>query len=72
VLVLVPPGRARWRWEVRAVIFSFVMALSRVYLQAHWLSDTVAGALLGGGLALGWPAVLQAVRNRPEPAEDVP
>jgi undecaprenyl-diphosphatase len=67
VLVLAPPGRARWRWEVRAVVFATVMALSRVYLRAHWLSDTVAGALIGGALALGWPALLMALRRRPEP-----
>ena len=64
VLVLAMPGRARWRWEVYAVVFTSVMALSRVYLRAHWLSDTVAGALLGAGLALGWPALLLAVRER--------
>jgi membrane-associated phospholipid phosphatase len=64
VLVLAPPGRTRWRWEVYAVVFTSVMALSRVYLRAHWLSDTVAGALLGAGLALGWPAALTAIRTR--------
>jgi undecaprenyl-diphosphatase len=64
VLVLAHPGPSRWRWEVRAVVFSAVMAFSRVYLRAHWLSDTVAGALLGAGLALGWPALLTAVRER--------
>jgi undecaprenyl-diphosphatase len=48
---------------VNAVLFTSVMALSRVYLRAHWLSDTVAGALLGAGLALGWPALLMAVRH---------
>jgi undecaprenyl-diphosphatase len=64
VLVLAPPGPSRWRWEVYAVVFTSVMALSRVYLRAHWLSDTVAGALLGAGLALGWPAVLTAIRAR--------
>jgi undecaprenyl-diphosphatase len=64
VLVLAPPGRARLRWEVWAVVFSAVMALSRVYLRAHWLSDTVAGALLGAGLALGWPALVTAARDR--------
>jgi undecaprenyl-diphosphatase len=63
VLVLVPPGPGRWRWEVRAVAFAAVMALSRVYLRAHWLSDTVAGGLLGAALALGWPAVLLALRG---------
>ena len=64
VLVLARPGPSRWRWEVRAVVFAGLMALSRVYLRAHWLSDTVAGALLGAGLALGWPALLMALRNR--------
>jgi membrane-associated phospholipid phosphatase len=64
VLVLASPGPSRWRWEVRAAIFGAVMALSRVYLRAHWLSDTVAGALLGAGLALGFPALLMAVRER--------
>ncbi|WP_029433626.1 phosphatase PAP2 family protein [Blastococcus sp. URHD0036] len=64
VLVLAPPGPMRWRWEVRAALFAAVMAMSRVYLRAHWLSDVLAGALLGAGLVLGWPALLTAVRER--------
>ena len=68
VLVLLPPGPARWKWEVRAVVFAFLMALSRVYLRAHWLSDVVAGGLIGAGLALGWPALLQTLRARRDPA----
>jgi membrane-associated phospholipid phosphatase len=72
VLVLLGPGPRRWTWELRAVIFAFAMALSRVYLAAHWLSDVLAGALLGAGLALGWPALLQLVRGRPDPADPVP
>jgi membrane-associated phospholipid phosphatase len=64
VLVLAPHGPERWRLEVNAVVFTSIMALSRVYLRAHWLSDTVAGAMLGAGLALGWPALLMAVRDR--------
>jgi membrane-associated phospholipid phosphatase len=67
VLVLAHPGAGRWRWEVNAVIFTSIMALSRVYLRAHWLSDTVAGALLGAGLALGWPALLMAIRHQHDP-----
>jgi hypothetical protein len=41
-----------------------VMALSRVYLGAHWLSDVMVGGLLGGALALSWPALLQSLRGR--------
>lgn len=74
VVVLLPPGGKRWRWEVYAVIFAFVMATSRVYLRAHWLSDVIAGGLLGGALALGWPALLQTVRDRrlPRPSDPPP
>jgi len=73
VVTVFPPGRRRWHWELIAVIFSTVMALSRVYLHAHWLSDTIAGALLGAALALGWPALLTAIVRRParEPAAPV-
>lgn len=64
VLVLLPPGRARWAWEFRAAAFATVMSLSRAYLGAHWLSDVVAGGLLGTSLAVGWPALLQEARTR--------
>jgi len=60
VIALVPPTPARWKWAAWAVGFAFVMALSRVYLSAHWLSDVVAGALLGAGIAFGWPAMLMS------------
>lgn len=64
VLVLLPPGKARWAWELRAAAFATVMSLSRTYLGAHWLSDVVAGGLLGTSLAVGWPAVLMEIRTR--------
>ncbi len=33
-------------------VWVVLMAFSRTYLHAHWLSDTVGGALLGAGAAL--------------------
>jgi len=63
VLVLMPAGPARRRWERVAVAFAFVMATSRVYLHAHWLSDVVAGVLLGTGVALGTAALGTEVRD---------
>ena len=63
VLVLLPAGRERRKWELIAVAFAFVMALSRVYLNAHWLSDVVAGVLLGTGVALGSAALVTEVRD---------
>ncbi|HEX2272845.1 MAG TPA: phosphatase PAP2 family protein [Acidimicrobiales bacterium] len=63
VLVLLPPGPRRWAWEVRAAVYASLMALSRTYLGVHWLSDVVTGGLLGVGVAVGWPALLQEIRD---------
>jgi undecaprenyl-diphosphatase len=52
VIALVPPGRARVAWGAAAAVFSVLMALSRAYLGAHWLSDSLAGVLLGASCAL--------------------
>ena len=52
VIALVPPGRARVAWGTAAAVFSVLMALSRAYLGAHWLSDAIAGVLLGASCAL--------------------
>ena len=40
-----------WVW-VAGAIYTVLMMLSRMYLGAHWLSDTVAGMLIGAGVAL--------------------
>lgn len=64
VIVLVHAGHRRWVWEQQAALYASLMALSRTYLGAHWLSDVVAGALLGSAIAIGCPAVLVLARAR--------
>ncbi|MET0801464.1 MAG: phosphatase PAP2 family protein [Actinomycetota bacterium] len=63
VFVVFPPGPERRKWELLAVGFTFVMALSRVYLAAHWFSDVVTGVLLGTGIALGSAALVTEITN---------
>ncbi len=66
VIALVPAGRRRGWWGAAAVVFSILMGLSRAYLGAHWLSDAVAGILLGTSCALATAlAVGQLQRRRP-------
>jgi membrane-associated phospholipid phosphatase len=52
VIALVPAGRRRVAWGLAAAGFAVLMAVSRAYLAAHWLSDAVAGLLLGSSCAL--------------------
>jgi membrane-associated phospholipid phosphatase len=52
VLLFTVPGPGRRVWWTAAGLAIAVMAWSRTYLQVHWLSDVVAGALLGIGIAL--------------------
>ena len=64
VIALVPPGRRRIAWGLAAAAFAVLMALSRAYLAAHWLSDAIAGLLLGAACALmAATAVDQAQRR---------
>ena len=64
VIALVPEGPRRYRWGAAAVAFSSLMALSRTYLGAHWLSDAIAGVLLGTTIALGTALIVHRVRER--------
>jgi len=66
VIVFLPAGPHRRIWELVAVGFAFFMALSRTYLRAHWLTDVIAGVLLGAAAAVGVAAIVHVwwLRNR--------
>jgi undecaprenyl-diphosphatase len=57
-------GRRRLHWMAAAVAIAAVVALSRTYLAAHWLSDSVGGSLIGAGLALTIPEAFEVGRDR--------
>jgi membrane-associated phospholipid phosphatase len=40
-----------WVWAAGAV-YTIAMMLSRTYLGAHWISDTIGGMLVGAGVAV--------------------
>lgn len=64
VLVATSPWRSRAAaWSI-AIAWTVLMALSRTWLVDHYLSDVVAGSLLGAGCALGAAAAAQRVRDR--------
>jgi undecaprenyl-diphosphatase len=64
VLLFTNPGRTRSPWIVAAVVLSAGMAWSRTYLQVHWLSDVIAGALLGLAVTLTSFATVQRIDTR--------
>lgn len=65
VLLFTAPGaRRRWWWAL-ASLGVVGMAWSRTYLQVHWLTDVIAGALLGSGISL---LVFAVAQRRQSPA----
>nr|MDJ0925373.1 phosphatase PAP2 family protein [Acidimicrobiia bacterium] len=59
VIVLIQPGPARRNLEIAAAGFAVLMAGTRVYLGAHWLTDVFAGVALGAACAIGAAAIVQ-------------
>ncbi|WP_426519118.1 phosphatase PAP2 family protein [Diaminobutyricibacter sp. McL0618] len=54
-----------WIW-ITGAVYTLLMMLSRTYLGAHWISDTVGGMLVGVGVAvIIWaPFALRLYRER--------
>jgi membrane-associated phospholipid phosphatase len=61
VLLFTRPGPRRLPWFGAATLVSAAMAWSRIYLQVHWLSDALAGAVLGLSVVLLSFGALQTV-----------
>jgi membrane-associated phospholipid phosphatase len=72
VVALTPLTRTRVVWYVVALAWTVCMGLSRTVVGAHWLSDTIAGALYGCGLALLWSGVVGLAVLRRYPAAAPP
>lgn len=68
VVVLVNPGPARRNLEIAAAGFALLMAGTRVYLGAHWLTDVFAGVALGAACAIGAAAIVQRYIRAKEPS----
>ena len=51
--------------QVFAAFCAIAVAVSRVYLMAHWITDVMAGAVLGMSIALVVSAVSQRIQKKP-------
>lgn len=63
VLVVTDPRRRASAWWGLAIAWIAAMALSRTVVDHHYLSDVVAGSLLGAGAALLAAAAVQLARD---------
>lgn len=58
------------RWGIAALAYATLVALSRVYVCAHWPTDVMAGAVLGAAMAaIVFYAVRRCGSNRSESTE---
>lgn len=65
LLTQVVPGRtAKLYCLLCAMILTFLVGISRIYLGVHYPTDVLAGWMAGIGWALGWWLVAQYLRRR--------
>ena len=53
--IVLPAGRFRWA-KIAAFVWAGLLSYSRIYLGAHYPSDVLGGAIIGG--LLGWGGAL--------------
>jgi len=63
---LIKNRRAVTLVQVFSLIFILLMGISRIYLEAHWLSDTLGSLLLGGMILAPAVAIYDNYRRREE------
>ncbi len=64
--------RRAWVW-VAGMVYLVAMAFTRTYLGAHWITDTLGGALLGAGVALlVWCLLLPRLLTEPRGVDERP
>jgi membrane-associated phospholipid phosphatase len=68
VLVMTSPFGRRRGWYAAAFAWIVLMALSRTVVDHHWLSDVIAGSLLGAGCMLLAAGIVQTahIKRRAE------
>lgn len=65
LLTQIVPGRgAKLYCLLCAMILTFLVGISRIYLGVHYPTDVLAGWMAGIGWALGWWLVAQFLRRR--------
>jgi undecaprenyl-diphosphatase len=68
VLALLIRGRLAW---ILAIAWIVGMAWSRTYLEAHWLTDVIGGAVLGASVAVLTWSTFDALHRAVERSKDV-